>query len=1139
MLTIYKASAGSGKTYTLTYEFLKQLLGVKENGAGRYHLNSDKYTPSGRRRHNRHHSILAITFTNAATSEMKGRIIRDLAKLASGEGAGESKYVEWLTAEYGCTAAELQEVAGKALAELLYDYGNFNVSTIDSFFQTVLRTFSREVDHQGDYELSLDTKDVVRQSLSLMLDELNYSQPRYAKRLFDWIQRYTLDRVNNGNGYNFFNRDGAILYNLTKNLSDTLNDETYRQYSGQLREYLRDPARVEMLSKELLERAENAMTPAKECAKLFLSRISEAGYSTRHFNATIMLRMAELMAGTKLSDLTGAIISKAANGETGPEKLLCSVKNLKEWGINKAELLPYAVQLPEFCRLLQRGALVADFYRTLHNSLGILDFYGMAVLKLEEYLRDNNTVLISDTGELLRRIISDAEMPFIYERLGMQLDSLLIDEFQDTSHIQWHNLRPLVANSLAEGHDSLIIGDEKQAIYRFRNSDSELLGHIVQTRDFPNSHSLRGFSVADNTNHRSAAGIVRVNNSIFSRMARNLSIPGYENVVQTPSNDYLDLPAYAKICFHSESDTNVILEQLAQDILAQHSRGYRWRDILVLVRAGSEAVNVAEYLSSMHPEIALLSSEALLLSSSSAVRTIMSMLKLIEQSYVGKETRSNIDGSAPKYASQSDVVMMITRYNYYRSKDYDAADALKLALDSTDETADALDEQIRKIRAENPANLVALIEAVIAHKITERQRSSEYAYISALQDLAIKHTESPDPSLAAFIAAYEANIDKWAVKASADIDAVEVMTIHKSKGLERDCIHIPFGDWKLTHSPLSAWLPMHLLTDINPEILPPTLPVIASTKSALRDASVSPFAQIYDDCERAELIDNINLCYVSFTRASRELIVYSKTQHIGKELLTALSAGADSDELADTSRIDLAEYFDAETSTFTFGKPTHKVEKKKTSKKDETTLVEAGSYPVFFHANTRGLTAIDDALSEHIDIGGEADKYITDTPEHGSPAKMIEAAQRGNQLHAILASTRTVADLQAAVARMAVKEDFSDAEQQSCYTLLKEAIDAGGSTVAGWFDPRNKIYAERSIFVPDNEGTPLPVSYRPDRIVISPDGTATVVDYKFTSEARPEHFEQVENYMSLLTSLGYEKVNGYLWFPLFKEVKKV
>ena len=482
-------------------------------------------------------------------------------------------------------------------------------------------------------------------------------------------------------------------------------------------------------------------------------------------------------------------------------------------------------------------------------------------------------------------------MPFIYERLGMKLETLLIDEFQDTSHLQWHNLRPLVANSLAEGHDNLIIGDEKQAIYRFRNSDSELLGSIVQTRDFPDSHVLRGFSEADNTNHRSAGDIVRFNNGLFAALAGMMDASSYGNVAQATCEALDRTPAYIKVVFPAEGaklDDNEVLADMCADIIRQHDEGgYRWRDILILTRTRDEAAEAVEYILTNHPEIKVLSSEALLLSSSPAVRSIMSMLKLVEGSYT--DARPAPADDAPVYASNADIAMMITRFNYYTAEGYDSPDALRMALAGEEGAAATIEEEIRAIRAENPANLVALIDAIVSHKLGDSQRVAEHAYITALQDLAIKHLEGPDPSISAFVEAYNINLERWAIKASADIDAVEVMTVHKSKGLERDCVHIPFADWKLTHRSQSVWIPLDALQGFDPDIVPPVLRVNVSSASALRNPDVSPFAGIFERNETLERIENLNTAYVAFTRAARELCVHCNTTNIGATIVKAVA----------------------------------------------------------------------------------------------------------------------------------------------------------------------------------------------------------------------------------------------------------
>lgn len=1126
MLTIYKASAGSGKTFTLAYEYLKILLGIKNRESGKYHLNSDKYNPSGHRQPRRHAGILAITFTNAATEEMKSRIIKALDKLT--RSGLDNRYSQWLTNEYGCTVDELQQAASKALSELLYDYGNFNVSTIDSFFQNVLRTFSREVDHQDDYELSMDTEDMVRQSISLMLDELNYSDKDTHPRLKSWINSFTMERLRSGKSYNFFNRSGDILSTLGKHMSDSI-DETFGRFSEALENYLAKPERVEIFGHELKKHADKALQPIIKTAKEFFALVKASGTPIELYNKSIVSRMEDVIYGRSTD-----IINTIRDFANGTKKVTAAAvgTKCKQAGIKPDSLMPQLEKAVEFCQLLVQNYQEYRFYKELDNNLGLFDFNGMAILKLRQFLRDNNTVLISDTGELLRRIISDAEMPFIYERLGMQLTNLLIDEFQDTSHLQWENLKPLVGNALSQGNDNLIIGDEKQAIYRFRNSDSKLLGHIVQTRDFPNDFIPRGSAQADNTNHRSAANVVKFNNTIYSRIARRLNMPGYDNVVQAiDTENKLDtLPGYVKMRFYDKApDSTALLEQLAQDILRQHNEGgYAWRDILILGRWNKDIANVVDFLINHHPEIKVLSSEALLLSSSAAVRTIMSMLKLVESSYKTRGSGSPDQRKTPKYATQDEVVMMITRFDYYKSQGFNVADSLRLALDTTGDSAQSMRQEIMDIRAKNPANLVALIDAVIATKIPEQQRTEEYAYIAALQDLAIKHCEGADTSLKTFIDNYEANIDSWAIKSGADIDAVQVMTIHKSKGLERECVHIPFGDWRLKNSSQRLWLPMTLLKGFKPDILPPLMQIDVTADSPLRDPSVSPFTEIINENEQLDIIDNLNISYVAYTRAGRELIVNSTTTNIGAYVLEAISQ---SDEVISNNTLNTAKYYNPVTKELVIGEPTTWVDR---SGKKSVYSRNAGEYPVKFRADTEQITGIDDALAVHVDIGNEEQKEIVEPAIANPSPEYIAAREQGIHLHAILAGTSTLDSLDTAVEKYATRADLPTQTAAQYRHELLQAIEGGGEKVLAWFDPSSKIYTERSIYIAATDQ-----SFRPDRLVVYPDGKAAIVDYKFTSEPRPSHFRQMENYLTLSQDIGYKDVRGFLWYPILNKIIEI
>lgn len=302
MLTIYKASAGSGKTFTLAYEYIKTLLGIRTED-GHYRLNSDRHAPGGHRRprappcHPRPHIY-----------QRRHRRDEEAHRKANQHPCRcrhfcRSRLFETAARRIRLHAGELRQAAATALGELLYDYANFNVSTIDSFFQGILRTFSREVDQQGDYDLAIDSNDAISQSISLMLDELNYASPKNADRLIDWISNYTLEKVREGKSFNFFQRDGHLIRELANAMEKSM-DETFGKYSRPLREYLADPTRINEFDKALRAASKKAFDHCARLGATINKMLAEAGITEDIFGA-VHARMA-------LAADTGAVIKSDA-----------------------------------------------------------------------------------------------------------------------------------------------------------------------------------------------------------------------------------------------------------------------------------------------------------------------------------------------------------------------------------------------------------------------------------------------------------------------------------------------------------------------------------------------------------------------------------------------------------------------------------------------------------------------------------------------------------------------------------------------------------------------------------------------------------------------------------------------------------
>lgn len=1134
MLTIYRASAGSGKTYTLAFEYIKLLLGVK-TANGQYMLNSRQYLKSGRQSR-RHRLILAITFTNKATEEMKSRIISQLSLLSRdhSDGSRDCPYAGDLIRCFGCTRDELRDAASKALTELLFDYHYFNVSTIDSFFQSVLRTFAREVDRQGDYGVELRDDYAVTSGIGLMLDDLNYGNPPQRKRINDWIRNYTINLVEEGKDGGMFNRSGALLKSLVAYVS-RMSSEVFKQKADDVVAYLDDESRMRRFTAALDRRIKDLRSEIAETAGTAGALLAD--YPDEVLPTTLRRILSAAEDGDRIDipkDFGTAGVTKLLVWQVGEppkfyvQKYLPSVKRKPVYPDDSI-----SVTLRDSVACIRRNMILIHGLSKIREACPSLEFLGFTRLYINRFREENNVILLSDTLDLLKHIIGKSDAPYIYERIGSRLRHFLIDEFQDTSHLQWNNLRPLVSDSLAEGCDNLIIGDSKQAIYRFRNSDPELLNTVVPD-DFADRHCVRGYAPGENTNYRSAGDIVRFNNTLFSRMAAATACRGYENVVQSLSDPKKDLSAYIRVfdCSSSEKVNGAYaeFELTAQNIKAQHDAGYKWSDIAILVRQRSEAEAVVSYLLEYHPEIKVISNESLLLRNSPAVKMVISMLKLIDLSYSRTSMPGDEPGNAgPVYGTAGDTRLMISRYDYYMSEGYGAEEALRLALSSNDESKDDMLRQgIADVRSEHPSDLVTLVETIIAKKITSSRRQNEFAYLAALQDEVINYCRIYNPSIHSFLDWWDEQSGKLAIDSGSGRDAVNVMTIHKSKGLQWACVHLPVGDWEIERNDDRAWIdPASCVSGMcDKDDIPPLLSVQLDATCRFED---SPLYKTAMDNLSGQRSDNMNVTYVAFTRAERELCVCYRSLKATGELVTRVLAQPLSDAEICDGMIDTAAYMigkDSDGKIFELGRPTAPDAVDRTDETDSE--ISLDEYEVLFRDDTSTLTSIDDAIA---DIGAIMADVTQDSEDTDSKApyrdeRMAAAAQRGTRLHNLLAEIDSADDLDRAVSRLKTVAGLDDSQAAEYRDIIAGALTQAERHVRRWFSPDAEVMKEQSIYLPDGDMT-----VRPDRIVIYPDGSVDVIDYKFTSETLESHRRQVRAYTNILRQMGHENVSGYLWYP--------
>lgn len=1104
MLTIHKASAGSGKTYTLTYTYIKLLLGEKSQYG-------DSYTLAPDSDRNRHRAILAITFTNKATEEMKQRIVTRLSELADGRKCAFRKK---LCEELHCSELQLQQHASRALSELLSDFGQFNVSTIDSFFQTVLRTFAREVNLQGGYDIELDENNATFVGVSQMLASINRTdsdngqQRSHVALLTSWLESYMNYRIASGKAFNIFVRKSNINSDLVKFIKDSLN-EVYKLNSKLISGYMSDFDKITRFSKSLTQRLESLKTQMDETGTLAKAIITENRLDSKLYSSIV----ADI---NRWCDGTYTITSTTVGAIDDDSKRY--KKNSRDEAGSEADiqLLALLAPMPDIIKHY-------SFYNYILGRMYYLGLIGEAERFAELYLRENNAILLSSTNTILRAIINDEETPFIYERMGVRLRHFLIDEFQDTSRLQWLNLRPLLKESLATDADNLIIGDEKQAIYRFRNSDPELIAIDVPT-DFATQSEIHGNKPSENTNWRSSGLIVRFNNTLFTVLSSKLNADSiYSNVAQQIK--YKELPGFVEL-FPYDTDPDTSLNHMAEAICRQLRSGYRQRDIAILVNKRSEGLRVVDYLlktASDKPELGqlkIITEEALKISASPVIERITGVMRYVNAHLTVDHHKASRD------MANELIALINNRYQFYIAGGMDQKTALTKAFETTDTEAERLAIEAATM---NCFNLTSTVERIISRFITDEEMQQHNIYLSAFLDLISDYCAHNAASLHSFMKWWDETGCSLSLAVPSDIDAISVMTIHKSKGLEYPCVHIPFADWPMkkanrinwfkTITPDNGCIPEFSAPEFNTDDIPPLIPM-EPTQFFVGTSLEPQFNRIVQE----EVVDNLNKTYVAFTRASRELIVgyrYNPPKkkntdtisHAGLQISEAVGIATQAfvdtksaeASLSDDMLTELSSHMGAD-GRFVMGEPTLPSDEET----DENRV----------HVTTTSMPPFKSSDNEQIWKMNEIEDM-----------DMMQLPRRqGIIYHAVMSRIRHVSDLERSV-RQAVADGLIDScEGDMLAERLGQALT--GEKSGQWFDGFTRLLNERTLCTFNNKKNKI-CHHRPDRVVWCADGSIHVVDFKFGNEEPPKYIRQVRYYMSVISKL-YPGVNvkGWLWWPI-------
>lgn len=1139
MLRLKRASAGSGKTYQLAKTFIKLLLTRKLPGKKRQLRSSDELPEAL-------HSIMAVTFTVKATAEMKQRIVEKLAALASadkksGEDLKKIDYLEEFISDLKVSKDEIAYLAKDALRTLLLHFSDFKVQTIDSFFQSILHTFTYEASLDENFNMEIDSDYVSSLGLDAALDSIISTDRKDSdpETLF-WLRKL-MGKGKASSRWNVFaKKEGTkSLYSDLIKKAKNLDKEDFQIKRLKIEEYFNN---LEQPFHKIIEEVHHAnLAPWIELHEARKKAAEELVQELGRYHMDISdfpyaketsTRLQESLADFELNEVNKIKAPRCAKDISGdkflgPEgrKKFKSVK-ARHPEVNDTHLNDMRSAFQEWydaSRNYLDATLDDELMRPLRTWIAYLEMIPSLMIVLEisnkkrDYLEATNTLEISDTTHILSRIIGEDETPFVYERMGARLRHYLIDEFQDTSHMQWKNLRPLLKDSDSLGEENLIIGDAKQSIYRFRNADYKLISNVVEkefdevveyTTDLPPVDKAR-----ENTNFRSSAKVVKFNNHVFSNILELTKSDGqdffspdikkiYEGASQyipgkklEANRGFVDIIVYPSLGSDTKSEAESIgqlslaepgFRDVVGRILELKARGYDYKDIGILVKTHNEGKAVVKMISeynTLHAadQIPVISEENLLVASSLSVKIIIHALEVA------------VKGLQNKIAENPVLKEPVNEEELF-------------------DLLSSLQSQA----------LISVIEAVLDKFVPPAQRDADAPFIATFQDSVIDYCSSHTSDIGSFLKWWKRKSASLVINTPQDSDGVKIETIHRAKGLEYKCVIMPLVNISFQPDDYhSEWKWVEPASCVaRRDLLPPYLPV--ASKSSLLKTAHNDVYEAY--CEEVAL-DNLNKLYVGFTRAVNELYAYcplkSKVETTtGASLATLLQDGviASASGEEPVEIVSPAPGLEEGSTEFRFGTPFTPEEiksERKTEGKESELLT---SYHV---CADRRLLQFQD---------GNPLVQIENTTDNDEDED-LDPRTEGNIKHRIMQLINVAEDLDKAI-RTVKTSGLATAETLSVWkTEIEEALEK--VSAYGWFDPEVRVLNERTIL---RKGEKY---HRPDRIIIRGNDTAEIIDYKF-GVRRPKYRKQVREYCDLLVATGrFRSVKGYIWYVPSGEIDEV
>lgn len=1051
---IYKASAGSGKTFTIVREYLTLCLGD----------NSDAYR-----------EILAVTFTNKAANEMKAKILRFLLGISENSEKGDIRQMRnYLLSVLETGEVELARRAKDLYIKMLHNYSDMAVCTIDSFVQRLSRSFARELDLPGQYSVILDNDDLIDEIIQRLSDEIGKND--FITTILSNFVEYNLSEETSWNVKKLI---GEFIEKL-------LSEDAYRK--GNYKNFIDlDEKKYKTIKKYVHAENEEIKDSLSLIIKDIESEEARLGITDADYNGKAKTGLPSVKKKIKegKSVVTTATIEKILSGERNWNDAKSPIKDNSIVAVYQRAIDQY--------KSLNSKKLV---FATIEKDLYLYVLRNHIFELIREYIAETSQVHISEFNKRISDVLGDCSVPFIYERIGERYRHYFIDEFQDTSVLQWQNFLPLMENSLSFGNMNMIVGDAKQSIYRFRGGEVEQIINLPKIYKRPEGefgarceaqfvNSAKKMSLG--TNFRSAKNVVKFNNTFFRYFCGDAQscvsteiMDVYHDAEQiyNPQNQggYVSVEVFNGDIKTSDYKEKVKTSMLKQ-ILALHSQGVDYKDITILVRSNYDGTDIADFL--VGNGIEVLSAESVLLQSSDKVQLIVNTLKLM-------------------FDDKNPVTNLAVEYYLGKTGCRDARPCVSKMPQNASYNIYDLCIQICKSNNFNVLSDVFL----------------QY-FMNMVYEWQSRHTAG----IGDFLEYWEKKKAKLAVQITGDIDAVNIMTIHKAKGLEFKVVLYPYADTSLNS--LHGFTQSEIWIQCADNQYTKNIPYLDAflLKLSKDKLAGTEFEPLLEKEESKTMLDTLDVMYVAMTRAKNMLFVYTndKKPANGYNLFTDFFADSlDIQHIkSENEYSDFDDYFvknnefevvkGEEMTAYNYGDLTSTLlkVKEKGLKNDDVKILE-------LKAGETALTSLN--WFEKLQVDPDPTMIWA---EKGS----FMPEEWGSLVHQILSRIKTIDDAERAL-RPYVNDGTIDEEQAAkLLDTFRKVTDIPELKPA--FSVDAIVKNEMDIHTYDGR------IIRPDRYAETPQGTI-LIDYK-TGKAHEEYFNQLQDYMAALMQMnGNQTIKAYL-----------